>query len=275
MVQNPTLWITIAVALQIPVKTRFDFDHSLSMVKHSNKDRLYAQARAVVTDFVFDERVARVFPDMINRSVPGYATIINMIGALAAQWVKDGSWCYDLGCSLGAATLAIHSATDAEAVHIIGVDNSLAMLDRARENLAPCRGGPAIELMCADICDVAIQQASMVVLNFTLQFLPANERTTILKKIHSGMRPDGLLVLSEKIVVSNETAQQLFTEMHHGFKKTQGYSALEISQKRSALEDVLIPESLSCHIDRLKAVGFSTVEVWFQCFNFVSLLAIK
>ena len=115
----------------------------------------------------------------------------------------------------------------------------------------------------------------MVVLNFTLQFIPAEKRTEILKKIYAGMLPDGLLVLSEKIVVPNDTAQQLFAQMHHGFKKAQGYSDLEISQKRSALEDVLIPESLSAHIDRLKRVGFSTVEVWFQCFNFISLLAIK
>jgi tRNA (cmo5U34)-methyltransferase len=245
------------------------------MTEDPKKDMLYVDAQDVVLDFVFDERVARVFPDMINRSVPGYATIINMIGTLAAQYVKDGSYCYDLGCSLGAATMTIHSAIDAEDVRIIGVDNSQAMLDRARENLAQCRGDPIIELICTDICDLAIQQASIVVLNFTLQFLPADERTAILKRIHDGMLPDGLLVLSEKIVVSNETAQQLFTEMHHGFKKAQGYSSLEISQKRSALEDVLIPESLECHIDRLKAVGFSTVEVWFQCFNFISLLAIK
>ncbi|MET0108341.1 MAG: carboxy-S-adenosyl-L-methionine synthase CmoA [Candidatus Thiodiazotropha sp.] len=246
-----------------------------SMTDDSNKDRLYADAHERVPDFVFDDRVARVFPDMINRSVPGYGTIINMIGTLAAQYVKDGSYCYDLGCSLGAASMAIHSAIEAEDVVLVGVDSSPAMLARAKANLAQCRPDPAIELICADIRDVTIQQASMVVLNFTLQFLPAEGRTGILKKVHDGMLPDGLLVLSEKILVANDTAQQLFTQMHHGFKKTQGYSDLEISQKRSALEDVLIPESLACHIERLKGVGFTTVEVWFQCFNFVSLLAIK
>jgi tRNA (cmo5U34)-methyltransferase len=245
------------------------------MAEEKHKDRLYAHAQERVPDFVFDKRVARVFPDMINRSVPGYGTIINMIGTLAAQYVKAGSCAYDLGCSLGAATLAIHSAIDTENVRIIGVDNSQAMLERARENLAQCQRDPSIALLCADIRDVAIDQASMVVLNFTLQFLPAEQRTGLFKRIYAGMLPDGLLILSEKIVVPNDVAQQIFSEMHHGFKKAQGYSDLEISQKRSALEDVLIPESLACHIDRLKTVGFSTVEVWFQCFNFVSLLAIK
>lgn len=245
------------------------------MAEDPKKDKLYANTHEIVPDFVFDDRVASVFPDMINRSVPGYATIINMIGTLAAQRIKDGSCCYDLGCSLGAASMAIHSAINADDVRLIGVDNSPAMLARAKVNLAQCTQAPAIELICADIQDVVIQQASMVVLNFTLQFIPAEERSAILKKIYAGMLADGLLVLSEKIVVPNDTVQQLFTQMHHGFKKAQGYSDLEISQKRSALEDVLIPESLTAHIDRLKAVGFSTVEVWFQCFNFVSLLAIK
>jgi tRNA (cmo5U34)-methyltransferase len=246
-----------------------------SMVEEKNKDRLYADARVRVSDFVFDERVARVFPDMINRSVPGYGTIINVIGTLAAQYVRAGSRCYDLGCSLGTATMAIHSAIDAQDVRIIGVDNSQAMLDKAREHLAQCHSDPVIELICADIRDILVQQASMVVLNFTLQFLPAEARMALLKGIYDGMLPHGLLVISEKIILPNETAQQLFTKMHHGFKKTQGYSELEISQKRSALEDVLIPESLATHVARLKAVGFSTVEVWFQCFNFVSMLAIK
>jgi tRNA (cmo5U34)-methyltransferase len=245
------------------------------MVEEKNRDRLYLDARESVPDFVFDKRVARVFPDMINRSVPGYGTIINMIGTLAAQYAKAGSSCYDLGCSLGAATLAIHSAIDTEGVTIIGVDNAQAMLQRAKENLAQCHRDPPIALICKDIRDVAIDQASMVVLNFTLQFLPAEDRSGLLERIYAGMLPDGLLILSEKIVVPNDTAQHIFTEMHHGFKKAQGYSDLEISQKRSALEDVLIPESLACHIERLKTAGFSTVEVWFQCFNFVSLLAIK
>jgi tRNA (cmo5U34)-methyltransferase len=245
------------------------------MVKEREKDRLYVEAHGLVPEFVFDERVAGVFPDMINRSVPGYGTIINVIGTLAAQYVSPGSHCYDLGCSLGAATLAIHSAIEGKEARIIGVDSSAAMLDKAREHLAQCYPDPKIELIHADICDVSMQRASMVVLNFTLQFIPAESRAALLKRVYDGMLPQGLLLLSEKIVLPNQTAQHLFTEMHHGFKKAQGYSDLEISQKRSALENVLIPESLATHVDRLKAVGFSTVEVWFQCFNFISLLAIK
>lgn len=239
------------------------------------KDRLYVDAHEIIPDFVFDERVACVFPDMINRSVPGYGTIINMIGTLAAQYIKPNSNCYDLGCSLGAATMAIRCAVEDLDFHLVAVDNSPAMLSTAKHYLAEQDRGPTVELICADIRDIQICLASMVVLNFTLQFVPAADRLTLLTNIYEGMLPGGLLLLSEKIALPNDVAQRLFIEMHHGFKKAQGYSELEISQKRTALEDVLIPETLACHKERLQKVGFSTVEVWFQCFNFISLLAIK
>ena len=239
------------------------------------KDRLYGEPRTVIADFVFDERVADVFPDMIQRSVPGYGTIINMIGTLAAQRVRPGTCCYDLGCSLGAASLAISRGVAGRDCRIIAVDNSPAMLKRAGDYLLQAKSVPEIQLVCADVVDVPIQAASMVVLNFTLQFIPPAQRSSLLQSIYQGMLPEGMLVLSEKIALASATTQQLFTEMHHSFKRTQGYSELEISQKRTALENVLLPETLATHKERLSAVGFSTVEVWFQCFNFVSLLAIK
>jgi tRNA (cmo5U34)-methyltransferase len=183
-----------------------------------------------------------------------------------------GSNCYDLGCSLGAAALAIRQGVGERPCRIIAVDNSLAMLQRARQLVDPEQGAP-IDLVCADIQHVGIQRASLVVLNFTLQFVPPERRLPLLQRIHDGMLPGAILVLSEKIRLPSEEAERLFVAMHHAFKRTQGYSALEISQKRTALERVLIPETLETHKARLRQVGFSTVAVWFQCFNFVSLVA--
>ncbi|MCG7873530.1 MAG: carboxy-S-adenosyl-L-methionine synthase CmoA [Candidatus Thiodiazotropha lotti] len=239
------------------------------------KDELYADPQQVVPDFIFDERVAQVFPDMINRSVPGYATIINMIGTLASRRVTRGSNCYDLGCSLGAASMAVRSSMPHQDYALIAVDNSLPMLQQAAKLLEQDQADSPIQLVCSDVRDVAIERASMIILNFTLQFIPAEDRADFLTQLYDGMQDKGLLVLSEKIALSNEASQNLFTEMHHSFKKAQGYSDLEISQKRSALENVLIPETLETHKQRLQMIGFTTVEVWFQCFNFVSLLAIK
>lgn len=245
------------------------------MTDNPGKDRLYADPREVIADFVFDERVAEVFPDMINRSVPGYGTIISMIKVLASQCVTPGSNCYDLGCSLGAAALAIWQGVGQTDCRIVAVDNSPAMLHRAQGYLASLDEPPAIDLICADVMDVGIVSASMVVLNFTLQFIPLERRIQLLQSIHRGLRPGGFLVLSEKIEMPSVWSQEIFTELYHGFKMAQGYSELEISQKRAALDKVLLPETLEAHKQRLREVGFGTLEICFQCFNFVSILAVK
>ena len=132
-----------------------------------------------------------------------------------------------------------------------------------------------MQLQCADIRDVTIENASIVVLNFTLQFITLEQREPLLQNIYHGLLPGGVLILSEKLCFTEDTEQQLMTDLHLAFKRANGYSDLEISQKRAALENVLIPETLTTHIERLKRVGFSQASQWFQCFNFASILAIK
>jgi tRNA (cmo5U34)-methyltransferase len=132
-----------------------------------------------------------------------------------------------------------------------------------------------IELHCADIRDVKIENASMVVLNFTLQFLPVEDRKELLAKIYNGLLPNGALIISEKLAFDDSRQHELQIDLHHEFKKSQGYSDLEISQKRTALENVLIPETFATHQNRLKSVGFESAELWFQYFNFASFIALK
>jgi tRNA (cmo5U34)-methyltransferase len=237
----------------------------------SNRDRIFAEPLQTPADFVFDERVAEVFADMLQRSIPGYATILQMIGLLAATELPATGLCYDLGCSLGAAALAIQRACPGRKV--IGLDNSPDMLEKARASLA--LDAPDIQLVEADVETFPLQPAAMVVLNFTLQFLPLEGRRALLERIHQALVPGGLLVLSEKIALDEPKLQQCFIQLHESFKEAKGYSRLEISQKRTALERVLLPESLATHQQRLQAVGFSHQHPWFQCFNFVSILAIK
>ncbi|MES2675624.1 MAG: carboxy-S-adenosyl-L-methionine synthase CmoA [Pseudomonadota bacterium] len=238
-------------------------------------DTLYANPLAQVETFAFDETVVNVFPDMIKRSVPGYATIINMIGNLAERYAQPESTCYDLGCSLGAATLAMRHRIQAANCNIVGVDNSEAMLARCQQVMAADSAEVAVNLHCADLCEFPIQNASIVVLNFTLQFIAVEKRNTILTDIYTGLKPNGVLILSEKLAFEDEQHQALMIELHHNFKRANGYSDLEIAQKRTAIEKVLIPETLTTHRQRLKDAGFSSVDVWFQCFNFASLIAIK
>jgi tRNA (cmo5U34)-methyltransferase len=243
----------------------------------NNHDKIYQHPLDKIADFAFDEKVAAVFPDMIQRSVPGYSTIIAMTGILAARYAKPHSNCYDFGCSLGASILAMASETskrpEIHPVQMIGIDNSPAMLERCR--VATQQFHNNITLRCESIEDTVIADASVVVMNFTLQFIAKENRNTLLQKIYDGMLPGGILILSEKIRFADAHLDQLNIELHHEFKKANGYSDLEISQKRSALENVLVPETLETHQQRLKTIGFKHCDVWFQCFNFASLVAIK
>lgn len=240
-----------------------------------SKDAIYASPQEHIVDFAFDERVASVFPDMIRRSVPGYGDIISLLGLFAEQYAREGSNLYDLGCSLGAATLSLRHRIRTGDCRIIAVDNAEAMVRRCSETIANDLSPTPVEVVCADIRDVAIENASVVVLNFTLQFLPQDERFTLLKKIQEGLLPGGVLVLSEKIRFGDEQSQAFEEGMHLAFKRANGYSEMEISQKRQALENVLIPETITRHCERLTEAGFSRAEPWFQAFNFASIAAFK
>ena len=242
---------------------------------HILTDTLYANPLAQVDSFTFDESVVNVFPDMIKRSVPGYATIINMIGNLAERYAQSDSYCYDLGCSLGAATLAMRHRIQAANCKIIGVDNSQAMLTRCQQVIAADSAEICVELQHADLYEYHVHNASVVVLNFTLQFISLEKRAAILRNIYAGLKPNGVLIISEKLAFEDKQHQALMIELHHNFKRSNGYSDLEIAQKRTAIENVLIPETLITHRNRLKEAGFNSVDVWFQCFNFASLIAIK
>lgn len=240
----------------------------------SSKDTLY-QHDGPVSAFVFDDRVAAVFTDMINRSVPGYGTIVSQIGTLALRYAQPHSTCYDLGCSLGAATLAMRRQITAPGCRIVAIDNSEAMIARCRELLAADTSPVPVTLHCADILEVDIADASVVVLNFTLQFIPLAQRAALIAKIHAGLRPGGMLILSEKIHFEDPALNALFIDLHHRFKEQNGYTQTEISRKRAAIENVLVPETLRAHESRLREAGFGSVAVWFQCFNFASMVAVK
>ncbi len=238
------------------------------------RDRLFAAPeQGDARDFVFDAQVARVFADMINRSVPGYATIIAMSGLMAERFATPGSRLYDLGSSLGATTLALRHAVEGRGCGLVAVDNSAAMVAQCRENIAADPGTTPVTLRCEDIRQTPIEGASLVVLNFTLQFLEPEDRLALLARIHAGLRPGGVLILSEKVHFADPEVDALFIDLHHAYKRANGYSELEIARKRSALERVLRPDTLEGHQRRLSEAGFTSSRVWYQCFNFASIIA--
>lgn len=242
----------------------------------SKTDNIYSQPLEQVGGFTFDEQVVQVFPDMIKRSVPGYEKIIHTIAMITERCAVQNSNLYDLGCSLGAATLSMRRGLDnKKGCQIIAVDNSPAMVERCQQHINAYKSALPVTVICADICDIKIENASVVVLNFTLQFLTPEKRLSLLTHIYNGLLPGGVLVLSEKFIFADPVSHQLLIDLHLDFKRSQGYSELEISQKRSSLDNVLIADTIEQHYQRLQQAGFTHNNLWYQCFNFGSILSIK
>ncbi|OTQ29555.1 carboxy-S-adenosyl-L-methionine synthase CmoA [Gilliamella apicola] len=239
------------------------------------KDQLFSTPIDKLGDWTFDEKVAEVFPDMVQRSVPGYSNIISMIGMLAERFVQPNSTIYDLGCSLGAATLSIRRNVNNKNCRIIAVDNSQPMVERCKRHIESYKANTPVEVICDDISNIDMQNASMVVLNFTLQFLTPENRQQVLNKIYQALNLNGILILSEKFSFNDSTVDELLFNMHHDFKRANGYSELEISQKRNMLENVMLTDTIETHKKRLSDAGFKHIDTWFQCFNFGSIIAIK
>jgi tRNA (cmo5U34)-methyltransferase len=211
---------------------------------------------------------------MLRRSIPGYSSLLHLIGVLAGQVVQPKSNVYDLGCSLGAVTLAVRHGVGARETQIIAVDNSPAMVSRCREIVSADSGLCPVDVFEGDILDFELSQASLVVLNFTLQFAPPEQRARILKRITSALLPGGVLVLSEKTTSDDAALDAFWTKMHDAFRSSNGYTEIEMSRKREALDRVLIPQTPASYEELLRDVGLKPVQ-WFRSLQFVSWVGKK
>jgi tRNA (cmo5U34)-methyltransferase len=239
------------------------------------KDSLYQSKSTPVPPFEFDAQVAGVFDDMIHRSVPYYSEIIDQQVQLIERFYQTGTVLYDLGCSNGNLAICLGCRKGAQPYRMVAVDSSAPMLAAFQKRLADCHFRQHISLQCEDIRRISIENASVVVLNFTMQFVPPQDRDALMAQIHHGLVPGGILLFCEKITHADAGMADLQRSFHYAFKRANGYSDLEISRKREALEKVLIPESLGSHLQRLDHAGFAVMDVWLKWFNFVALIAIK
>lgn len=238
-------------------------------------DKIYSKKIKHISDFAFDEKVAAVFEDMLERSIPAYHYLLSMLGVFVKAYYQSGTVCYDLGCSLGAASLAMAGHLPEDEFKIIAVDSSAAMIKRCEQNIKLAGYSKRIDAQLADIGTVQIANASIVVLNFTLQFVAPEKKQAVLEAVYQGLVPGGCLVLSEKCPADEPAEADQLEELYYRFKRLNGYSSLEIQQKREALEKVLFAESPHSLKQRLHDAGFSVVSSWFQCLQFRSYCAIK
>lgn len=238
-----------------------------------DRDRYFERPMETVPPFVFDQGVADCFDDMLVRSIPYYGETHRMVLDLLPHRVRPGDVIYDLGCSTGNTLRLISEKLRDISVQLIGVDQSPPMLAKAREKCAPCVH--PIEWVCADLLDYSLGDSGLVVMNYTLQFVPRGDRAKLLQRIYKSLRPGGLLVLAEKIESNDDEIQQLQTELYWDFKRQNGYSELEIAQKRQALENVLVPLSVPTQLELLRFSGFDHVDMIFRWFNFACFIGLK
>lgn len=241
----------------------------------SNKDEFFKESIKKSADFVFNEKVAAVFDDMVNRSVPYYVEMQRMTGELAADHAQHDTNIYDLGCSTGTTLIQMNS-TIPEDIKFIGVDDSAEMLEKCRMKLKEAGFTRPFDLQIADLNkDVQVENASVVVLCLTLQFVRPISREKLLKKIFNGLVPGGVLIMIEKVLAEDSDFNRDFIKFYYDMKRRKDYSDLEISQKRDALENVLIPYKQSEDIILLKEAGFQVVENFFKWYNFSGFIAKK
>lgn len=238
-------------------------------------DRIFAEKATRVADFAFDGKVAHVFDDMVGRSVPFYDEIQSMSCRLAADFAQPESAIYDLGCSTGTTFLRLDPMVPQD-VAFVGIDNSAPMLEQARGKLAEVSARRKVTLTCSDIENgYPLENASVVLMVLTLQFVRPLQRERIAAKIFQGMRPNSALIIVEKLLSADSTLNRLFIEHYYDYKRQQGYSETEITQKREALENVLIPYRMEENVALLKDAGFAHVEDFFRWYNFSGIVAVK
>jgi tRNA (cmo5U34)-methyltransferase len=237
-------------------------------------DRLYSNGR-VTEDFSFNEGVADVFDDMLDRSVPCYQTVVELSASIIRGLAESGSTILDLGCSTGSTLLTLSRLLADMDLNFIGIDNAPAMIDKARRKAEMYSKSSLLEFRTEDITRADLSGADIILCNYTLQFIRPMLRAEFVQTVHDSLPDNGTLLVSEKIISPCSRLNRKFISLYHDFKRSRGYSELEIAAKREALENILIPFTSSENLDILKKSGFNEVETFFQWINFASFVALK
>ena len=242
----------------------------------SGKDNVFSSPVQRASGFQFDESVAKVFDDMVERSVPLYNEVQRMTVEMAKNFVQERSNVYDLGCSTGTTMVLLARSISDPTVRFVGYDSSASMLEKCREKLNSFSCLERCDLVEQDLNEeIKIENASVVVMNYTLQFVRPLYRDKVIQNIYQGLRERGCLLMTEKIVSGNSFLNSLFIDLYYEYKRREGYSDMEIAQKREALENVLIPYKIDENLELLRRNGFHLQEMFFRWYNFSSFMAIK
>jgi tRNA (cmo5U34)-methyltransferase len=243
------------------------------ILRREDKDQIFA-SNSYPKPFEFNEQVARVFDDMAVRSIPLYEETIRSSVDWALDFYQSESKIIDIGCSTGTCIAAI-AANSAYKINFVGVDSSASMIKKARIKLKSFVRDHSIDLKCEDALLSDYSGASVVIMNYTLQFVSITKRAELLQKIFDNMLDNGILFISDKLTSSCKEFNETIVNNYHAFKKSNNYSSTEIERKKETLENVLLPLSFEDEVSLIKNAGFSSVEPILKWNNFCSFVAIK
>lgn len=242
------------------------------------RDQVFMETNERASDFEFDDEVAEVFDDMISRSVPFYLEQQEMIKEVGKKFAIKSTNIYDLGCSTATTLINLCQEVD-DSIHLIGYDNSIPMINRSKQKIKDHGLEHRIEVchgdLNGDLSDLPLENAGMITMCWTLQFIRPLKRDNLIKAIYNGLVEDGVFVVTEKVLTNNSHMNRFFIEFYYDYKRRNGYSNKEILNKREALENVLVPYRIDENLEMFRRNGFEIVETLYQWYNFAAFLCVK
>ena len=234
------------------------------------KDETMASGR-----WEFNESVTAVFENMLERSIPQYDTMRELVYRIGANFIRPDTTIQDIGCSNG---LSIQKFVEAykEQNKFLLCDVSAPMLRECRK-----RYSKEIESGCMQVADYDIKNgimaepSSLILSILTLQFTPIEYRQQIITSIYNTLNKGGALILVEKMLGADAQIDNMLVQEYYKLKGENQYTQEQIAAKRKSLEGVLVPVTAKWNIDLLRTAGFSHIECFWRCLNFAGFVAVK
>lgn len=218
----------------------------------------------------FDDEVAKCFDDMLQRSIPDYENMRNLVYNVGKHYVKDDLAIIDIGCSNGNAALPF--------VKTFG--NPFILCDVSESMLDLCRRGfknyPNVQIINHDLRNgIPPSNACLILSILTVQFTPIEYRQKIINSIYTGLRAQGAFIFVEKLLGTTYDIDSVFVDEYYDLKREHRYTEEQIRDKRKSLEGVLVPVTENWNMDLLRSAGFTKIECFWRYLNFAGWLAVK
>jgi tRNA (cmo5U34)-methyltransferase len=226
--------------------------------------------------WVFDDEITRVFPDMLERSIPGYRSMREVVTRTATKYAAKNGCIVDLGVARGDALMPVVMECLANNTYC-GYDVSEPMLDAARESFGSLSPEGIVTIERHDLREGLPEGDTWTVALsvLTLMFVPIEYRQQILADIYDRLDNGGAFILVEKVLGDDASLNTRLVEMYYDIKRQNGYDDDSIDRKRLALEGVLVSLRASENERMVRSAGFEQVECIWRYLNFAGWVAVK